>query len=387
MKKIIYVGYPSFPKGLAQVQRQLLIAKGLAEHNCKVLVLNRYGVHSQRETEIKAEGCFEGIDYKYCSGTPFRPTSFIRRNILKIKGLFVELKTLIKERRKKNANALIITCNNFKGILYYTVLAKILNYTSVVDQVEYWSAQDFGKNRKLDSYLNDRYYGYFSDKSIVISDFLMTKLNENQPGTAAIKIPAICDFSLFEQHKGYVNGSQYFLYCGSAAYFEVIRFVLDAYALIHSTTALVLVISGDLKWIGKVKRYIETNNIQQVTIKSNIPYSELVSLYKGSLALLIPLRPNLQDTARFPHKLGEYTASRRPIISSNIGEVKAYFKDGLNAFLCEDFEIEAYSQKMREAIEYPEKRELIASRSFDTGMKDFDYRKNSKELYQFIFEN
>ncbi|WP_319480767.1 glycosyltransferase [uncultured Draconibacterium sp.] len=387
MKNVIYVGYPSFPKGMAQVQRQLLIAKGLAENNCKVLVLNRYGVHNKTETEIKADGVFEGIDYKYCSGTPFRSESFLRRNILKIKGLFVELKTLIKESRKNNAKVLIITCNNFKGILYYTLVAKVLKYTSVVDQVEFWSAQDFGKKRKIDSFLNDRYYGALSDKSIVISDFLMTKLKKDQPETPAIKIPAICDFSKFQNQQRHVNGSQYFLYCGSAAYFEVIKFVLDSYALLQSNTALVLVISGDPKWIERVRNYIKSNTIQLVRIKSNIPYSELVSLYKGSVALLIPLRPNLQDIARFPHKLGEYTASKRPIVSSNIGEVKAYFKDGINAFLSETYNIEEYSKKMQEVIEFPEKREQIATRSFATGMKDFDYRKNSKQLYQFIFEN
>ncbi|HYQ58148.1 MAG TPA: hypothetical protein VEP89_12480, partial [Draconibacterium sp.] len=289
MKKIIYVGYPGFPKGLAQVQRQLLIAKGLTEHNCRVLVLNKYGVHNKSESEVTTKGTFEGVDYYYCSGSPFRSERFLIRNLLKIKGFFVELKTLIKERRKNKPGVLLISCNNFKGILYYTLLARLLNYTSIVDQVEYWTAQDFGKTRKIDSYFNDRYYGYLSDKSIVISDFLLSKLKSDEPDTPAIKIPAICDFSKFEQQQRYINGSQYFLYCGSAAYFEVIKFVLDAYALVNSNTGLVLVISGDAKWIKRIQDYIKEQNILAVTIKSNIPYSLLVSLYKGSLALLIPL--------------------------------------------------------------------------------------------------
>jgi glycosyltransferase involved in cell wall biosynthesis len=108
-------------------------------------------------------------------------------------------------------------------------------------------------------------------------------------------------------------------------------------------------------------------------------------MYQNCLALLIPLRPTLQDIARFPHKIGEYTASKRPIISTNIGEVSIFFKDGENAFLSESFEVNNYSKKMQEVIDFPSKREVVAEQSFLTGIKDFNYKTNSERLYEFLF--
>jgi glycosyltransferase involved in cell wall biosynthesis len=388
MPKSLYVGYPGFPLGLAQVQRQLLISKGLVEHGCQVKVLSRYGIHSKdRDKKIFSKGNFEGVDYVFCSGTPYRPKQFIIRNLLKIIGFFNELRIIIQERFKYNADVIIITSNNIRGIIYYHLLAKILGYTSVVDQVEYWSAQKNSTTKKIDSFFNDRYYGNFADKIIVISDFLLTKLKKKYPRVPVIKIPAICDFSKFQAKTKAVNKEKYFLYCGSVNYFEVVTFILDAYAKIKSKIGLVMVVSGNKSGIEKVNSYIAEKNIKSVVLKSNIPYDELVSLYKNSLALLIPLRPTLQDIARFPHKLGEYTASKRPIISTQIGEVAVYFKDGENAFLSKDYNILQFSKKMQEVINSPELRENIAERSFKTGEQEFDYFKNGTKLFDFLFNN
>lgn len=388
MNKVLYVGSPGFPKGLAQVQRQLLISKGIVEQGCKVLVLNRYGVHDKNiDIEINTTGTYEGVGYKFCSGTPFRHRKFVVRNLLKIIGFYIELLTLIKERLQNKANTLIITSTSFSNILYYTLLAKILNLTSVVDKVEYRSDIKSGFKKNIDLFFNDRYYGYFTDKAIVISDFLLAKLKQSNPNIPVIKIPAICDFSKFKKHSKQVDNLQYFLYCGAANYFEVIQFVIDAYTMLKSSIGLKLVVSGDKIWIDKVKNYLQEKDIKGVTIKSNIPYDDLVSLYENSLALLIPLRPTIQDIARFPHKLGEYTASKRPIISTDIGELSAYFKDGKNAYLSESYEIDLFCKKMQEVIDFPDEREKIAIKSFTTGEKEFDYQKNMAKLYKFIFNN
>lgn len=388
MNNVLYVGYNGFPNGLAQVQRQLLIAKGLVENGCRVLVLNRFGVHDKNvDLNIQKEGLFEGINYKYCSGTPFRSNKFIERSLFKIKGFFLELTTIIKERYKNKTNTIVITSNTFRGILYYTILSKILGITSVVDQVEYWSAISLSWIKKIDSFLNDRYFGYFPDKVIVISDFLLEKAKKVKNSDSIIKIPAICDFTKFDRNGNASNFGQYFLYCGSANYFEVVKFIVDAYSNLNTTHRLVLVVSGNKPAIEKVRSYFLEKDITGISIKSNIPYIELINLYQNSLALLIPLRSTLQDIARFPHKLGEYTASKRPIVSTNVGEVSTYFEDRKDAFLSESYEVHNFSKKMQEVIDFPEQREKVALQSYGKGLKEFDYKKNSIALYNFLFHS
>ena len=73
---------------------------------------------------------------------------------------------------------------------------------------------------------------------------------------------------------------------------------------------------------------------------SNLTNRALNDLYKNAIALLIPLRPTLQDEARFPHKIGEYLASGNPVISTNYGEVKHYFQDGHDMLIASRYDKE-----------------------------------------------
>ena len=61
-KTILSVGYPSFPLGLAQVQRQKLLAKAILLGGYEVTVLCRFGIHKQSDA-IASKGNFEGINY------------------------------------------------------------------------------------------------------------------------------------------------------------------------------------------------------------------------------------------------------------------------------------------------------------------------------------
>lgn len=384
---VLYVGYSGFPKGLAQFQRQLLIAKGLAELNCNVLVLCRNGVHKKNSISPDASGLFDGVKYKYCSGTPFRSDFFLKRNLLKIKGFIIEFSTIIHLKYSNQADAIIITSNSFLGILYYSLLAKVLHITSVVDQVEYWSSQLKSIIRKIDFYFNNNFYFYFPNKVIIISDYLNEIIQKRYPVKQVIKIPVLCDFENFVTQKTWekLTIQPYFLYCGSACYYEIIIFIIDAFALLTIDIDLIIIASGDSYKIKKIIDYVESKQLIRITIKFNISYSELINFYNNSFALLIPLRPTPQDIARFPHKIGEYTASQRPIISTDIGEVSNYFKDGFNAYLSSSYNLQEFKNKMLEAFEDKQKANEIGAQSYKTGTSEFDYKINALKIYNFIF--
>lgn len=386
--KVIYVGYSGFPIGLAQVQRQLLLSKGLVEAGCQVTVLSRFGIHKIGEgNNIPPQGIYEGIQYIYCSGNPYRLKSFIVRNILKLKGLMLEAYYIRNIFDKRDKNFLIITTNTFYNILYYFFLGKLFGIHTIIDSVEYWSSFKKGRFNKFFATLYDKYYFNFADKIIVISDFLFDKIKQKIPYKSIIKIPAICDFSKFDyniDNNASDKKNHYFLYCGSANYSEIVLFILRSYARIETGIKLILIISGNKSNLEKIKNYIYINQLEKVTIKSNIPYNDLIALYKNSLALLIPLRSTMQDIARFPHKLGEYTAASRPIVSTNIGEVANYFKDGQNAYLATTYDEIEFSQKLVEIEKDKKKADEVGRKAYLTGLEYFDYKKNAIKLYQFL---
>lgn len=377
-KNILSVGYIEFPVGFAQVQRQILLAKALLIEGFEVTVLCRYGIYSEKEG-IAWNGVYEGINYKYCSGTSIKPVRFLDRNLLKIKGFFNEIRYFRKYSRNEQLAGILITTNNFYNIVFYYLLGKVFRVTTIVDNVEYWSSNKSLRGLdRFDKYLYDKFYFLFTDKIICISDFLVEKVG-NSKKTKLVKIPAITDFDKFivskESHDS-VKG-KYFLFCGSENYFDVIDFVVSSFELlIDDTITLVLITKGTDRLLNRIDR---SSKKIQIRILTGIPYDDLVVLYKNSEGLIIPMRNIDQDKARFPHKISEYCASGRPIITNRVGEIGNYF-DEENAYLCKDYDKKEYATAMQKIISDPARAERIAQKSYQTGLISFNYKSYSKHL-------
>src|SRR4030095_10336385 len=119
-KYVLYVGHNGFPSGMAQVERQKLIAKGLIAAGCDVLVICRYGVHDSN-TAKAFEGMeqFEGVPFTYASGSPARESSLVKRTISKFIGLIAEARIIFKKMRGKEHGAILVTTNNFHNLVIY----------------------------------------------------------------------------------------------------------------------------------------------------------------------------------------------------------------------------------------------------------------------------
>lgn len=381
-KTILSVGYPSFPSGTAQVQRQLLLAKAILLQGFDVTVLCRYGVHNQNDG-IPAKGTFEGINFIYCSGTSLRPDGYIRRSCLKVLGLFNEIKYIRKFSKSKQLSGVLISTNSFHNILFYFIIGKIFRTILTVDNVEYWtSIKSFKCLTRIEKYLYDKFYYLFTDNIICISDFLIGKVGKSKRGDI-LKIPAITDFDKFNDsiESPRLVKEKYFLYCGSNVYFEVIDFIIYSFdKLEFKDISLILVTKGNSKLRDRIYR---SRNKDLIRIFTNLPYKDLVNLYKNSEALIIPMRDTDQDKARFPHKISEYCASCRPIITSNIGEIKNYFNND-NAFLCPIFDESEYANAMQKVILEPELANRIAKNSYNTGVVKFNYKSYSEPLINLL---
>ena len=390
-KYVFYVGNTGFPFGHAQVERQKLIARGLLKMDCTVTVLNTYGVHKEAEhSQIFSDGIYEGIKFIYSSGTPYRNKSFLRRNLLKVKGAINAIRILYLHKRRKQLDSVLLTCNTILTVSSYGIICWFLRVPLVIDVVEYRGATKVPKSlyRKADHYLYDRWYHLFVTKIICISDFLLSVASKNKLKRPLIKIPSIVDYAVFDSIKAATKSLPFFLYCGSTLYFEVILFIIDSFEKLNGTDIqLVLVLHGDSQQIAKVNGIIRSRDkTDSITVMSGLPYRDLVALYKSAFALLIPLRNTFQDIARFPHKVGEYCAAGRPIISTNIGEVGKFFTDMDTALLAEKYEENQFGEKMRILSTDSHLADVIGSKSYVLGKNNFDYIYLGKEIYQFMFD-
>ena len=115
-----------------------------------------------------------------------------------------------------------------------------------------------------------------------------------------------------------------------------------------------------------------------------MPDKSLAELYVNAVGMLIPLRPTIQDEARFPHKIGEYCASGNPIITTNYGEIKSYFVDGKSALIAEHYDVQEFADKMLYVISNPEKANEIGENGKRVGLINFNYEDCGKKIKKLI---
>lgn len=389
---IIHLGFSGFPKGNASVQRVKLTFRGLKEAGMNPLVINKISHHA-RNSEKKINR-FEGIFYLHTAYLLYKPDSFMARNLNKVSGYFGELLFFIRKRKK--INIAILYSNYFLELPYYWVLSKIFGFKIVLQYVEFFSAIP-GRSSlftKLNDQFLDQQFHHFCDGVIAISDFLVQHVQKKSPQIPCIKLPAICDFSEFENILPFQNLNQqpYLMYCGSIYYLEVIELIISVFEKLKKNNSyngkLILVVSGDHTENRERLNLLMKNidRFRDIVLKSNIAYQDLLSLYKRADVLLIPLRDTIQDNARFPHKIGEYTASKRPILSTNSGELKYYFKDGVSALLTEEYSENAYVEKLTAALISREILDGIGKEGNKIGLANFNYLQQGIALKQFLLK-
>lgn len=387
---VVYLGESGFPVGLAAIQKTILLGKALIATGAKMTVINRRGKFKPGQpVEVQPEGDYEGIHYVYTTGTVYKPQGFLRRNLLKLKGIIGEYRYLRRLAKAGDLGAGIISCRDFIQVALYRLYSWLLGFPIALLYVEFASAMEHrrGLYTKINDYLFDNFMVKRMDAALPISELLADNFRKVAPGKPIFKIPVICDFKPFEQPKR-EGRKPYFLYCGALSYKEVVDFILDSFDNMpgQSDVNLHLLVSG-----GKKSEYEQLDadirkmkKGDKVRVFSNVPYSELVDLYVNAIGLLIPLRPTLQDAARFPHKIGEYTAAANPIITTRIGEVPHYFEDGKTALISDNYDVAEYAEKMKFVADNPGEAARIGEQGRELGLREFNYINYGPRLKTFL---
>jgi glycosyltransferase involved in cell wall biosynthesis len=223
---------------------------------------------------------------------------------------------------------------------------------------------------------------YFIDGSIPISRFLLNHTIDKKQ-IPCIKIPPVVDFDEIDSINR-IDDGKFFLYVGSAAFVDAIETVISAFEHTDSNEfKLFLILSGSGLNRFK-KKVVNSPKKQLIRILSGLPYQELIGLMKGAAALLIPLNDRIQDKARFPNKIAEYLASKRPIITNNVGDIEEYFSHEKNAILSEDSSAVSLAKSLQFVIGNPDKSDEIGKNGYLTGRENFSTQSISGPLKEFL---
>lgn len=389
----IHVGISGFPYGNAPINKCLAVYRALSDENIHVLSINNKALFPQNSPlKIKKKGSFDKVSYQYTTPSPYRPNSFIKRRYFNFVGRINEFLLINIMAIRKRIDVMFYYPNNgnFFELLYYRLLSKIYGFPLISHYVEYRSVFNYNQNKwtNLNYNLFDKYFMKFVDGILPISEFLINHLRSRGFKDNYLKIPPLVDFNKFKGLTKDYNSNKYFLFAGSLIYSESINLILDAYELVDDNSFyLYLIINGSKEEMININEKInKLNKSKLIKVFSNLEYNFFLELLFRAKALLIPLNDRIQDEARFPQKIAEYTATGNPLITTKYGEIKYYFRDNYNALVAEKDSPLDLSKKMNFVSTNPKKIKEIGLNGYNTGLKYFDNNSYSTLLKDFVLK-
>jgi glycosyltransferase involved in cell wall biosynthesis len=389
---VVYLGLDDFPLGLAETQKVRLVSRALIGQGCRVSLVSRWWSSGRwRDTSgLKPSGTFEGIEYLNASGHLYRPGSWLERKRARLRGLAGEIRALARLHSVGHCDLGIVSTGTFSRVIYYRLLSWLLGFPLVLHLVEDYEAmfRDAPWKKRLNAWLFDRYACRMASGVLPISRSLIDRVEHYAPGKPWLKDPGLVDLSRFD---GLVRkpGKPYLLFCGYLGYMEIIRFILEAFDLAETDPSVEfrLVLNGaeaDFARFDAERQKLR--KADRVVVISGISDRELSQLYLDAYALVIPLRQTPQDRARFPHKIGEYCASRRPVITTAVGEVGERFTDGLNAFVAARYDAGDFARAFEAALADPARADEVGAAGRRLAEEQFDYRRFGPPMKEFVEE-
>lgn len=346
---IFFVGLSGVPYSKRACDIRLIsFARAFTEKGNKVTILNRLPVLNKLENNLDdILGLNTQIVELFKSEDKSKKITFY---FLIVFSYFKEFIFLYNQNKKSHIDILHLYTGHFIDFLYYYLISRVIGAKLVYQYVEVRSSiANRGLYHKINGFLCDKFGYKFFDGIISISTYIENLVRSLSSEIPILKVPPICEIEYYNAYDPPIVTNPYILYCGSSGYMEAIKLIIDSYSLsnISNTHQLTLVLSGPEINLKKIKYYSNNKN-GKVEIKSNLSYENLVESYLGAYGLLIPLSNTIQDIARFPNKICEYTACKGAIIVTNYGEIPYYFEDGKNALIAKDYSKSAILEKLNQ---------------------------------------
>lgn len=379
---IVFVGLSGVPYSKRACDSRLESVANLLSNTEDVVILNRY---SAKKRETNDVGLVSKVVLQEIIES--RSTPNFVTIILFLISILYEPFVLFSIHRKRRIDFLHLYSGHFFDFVFYYIISRLLGAKVAYEYVELRSEKITHPNlyHRVNNWLCEKYGPYFWDSCIVISDFLKQEVKRVNPKLPVIKVTPLCDFDQFESNEQEVEIKEpYMMFCGSAGYFDVVKMIIDSYnkSVSKCKRKLLLILRGSDEQIKKVRKYDNS-----IIIMSDLSYDRLIAYYKHAFALLIPLRETLEDAARFPNKVCEYTASHGLIVTTDFGEMKCFFHDGKNAVVANAFRVDSLVKCLDDIENGKYDLCRIKDNSFQTGIENFSIQAYREKLPTFLKDN
>jgi glycosyltransferase involved in cell wall biosynthesis len=235
----------------------------------------------------------------------------------------------------------------------------------------------------------------FSQLNVPISTYLDRWLKNKAPETPTIILPPLVDSDRFqslpERARSFRDQWQIppektlVSYLGSFWDLEGIAVLLKAaQQLMTEGWDFYLAISGDAvpgRANDDVSAMVQGFKMGQRTrLTGWLKTEEVLAALSAADITVVPKLNHVANQAGVPTKIAEYLSAAKPVLTSRIGDIPHYLKDGESAYFAEPGSVESLKAALKSALSDGPKRERIGLAGREVAEKIFDYRAATRRL-------
>ena len=384
---IIFTGVP-YPKGMAgtkRIQHAIDALNSYPDISVSVLCTRQSSKLNPPDGEHK------GVPY-----STIMPDVFRRAFMLKYPLYFFRAQRAFRRLVKPTAEGVLLVLGPpLVDDLPLILEARKQNYKVVFDIVEDDAAAKkmlssrAARARRASALACGRYGIRYADGFIVISSRLYDKYHGLTKGrTPLLKHPISVDFTWFPSPGVPSLKEIRLFYSGSFGVKDGVEFLIDAFEILASdipALRLILVGQPDADRLSSV-----LGRIKNCPFKQRIEYKGYLDdhayyheLNRASIMCMTRI-DHPYAHAGFPFKLGEYLASGRPVIASDVSDIKEFLTHRESALLIRPGNMQDLTDSVHYLLECPERASAIGLRGRQVARQHFCYMRQADSLYQFI---
>ena len=249
----------------------------------------------------------------------------------------------------------------------------------------------YGRRKKLSSRVKEKIKLYLARRAtgmFVISKALADYFTSKGVQHIAI-INMFVDSKRFENVKTDTE-EKYIAYCGTISPFkDGVDCLIKAFALFSSSHP-----NYKLKLIGRFESdeaektlkglVVSLNLVNSVEFTGMVKPAKMPQLLCGARMLTLARPDNEQARYGFPTKLGEYLATRKPVVVTCVGEIGLFLKDGVNCRMANpDDEID-FADKMSWVADHYDVALKLGEKGKELTKQEFSSLEQSKKALAFM---
>lgn len=377
-----------FKEGNGANARIKAYAKGLKEKGVDVEILFLHA-SSFNNTLVnnQNQGFWNTIFYKFLNNRVTRPSSIPGKILDSLRSIIGSTYYILKNR--KQFDIFFLYTPKFHQFFHIFLLSKLLGITTVVEKTELYSALFKNSTSPSDRLLrqihlfDETYCHRFCDHLVVISRQLYNFYRQYFPEHRITLLPIIVDMERFTHLNGHPKKPYRIGYLGSFGEKDGVPGIIEAFSRIHSTMPdLKLRLIGYNPQPETTEAHLSQHKLNgSVENLGQVKYSDIPDLLHECDLLVVNRTNSPYAHYGFPTKLGEYLATGRPTIVTNVGDIPHYLEHKENTYFVDPEDTEALAKVFQARYEHYDYFNRIGENGKKATQQLFDYRIHVKQLY------